>query len=132
MRKPVFRVSDQVQHKPAVQPQKMARGFGFRKKRACTIYTAKTKVLVSCVATVQLICIFVFAYTKGRFSHDLHNKATSMQTNLSRVTRKPTFYICENKDPDQLCGNRKADQRFCFRHIDSTIPLLSKSVISSL
>ena len=46
--------------------------------------------------------------------------------------RKPTFCICENKDADQLHGNRKADQRLCFRYIDSTIPLLSKSEISSL
>ena len=30
---------------------------------------------------------------------------------------------CENKDADQLRGNRKADQRLCFRYLDSTIPL---------
>ena len=41
--------------------------------------------------------------------------------------RKPAFCICENKDADQLCGNRTADQRLCFHYIDSTIPLLSKS-----
>ena len=46
--------------------------------------------------------------------------------------RKPTFCICENKDADQLRGNREADQRLCFRYTDSTIPLLSKSEISSL
>ena len=46
--------------------------------------------------------------------------------------RKPAFCICENKDADQLRGNREADQRLCFRYIDSTIPLLSKSEISSL
>ena len=46
--------------------------------------------------------------------------------------RKPTFYICENKDADQLRGDREADQCLCFRYIDSTIPLLSKSKISSL
>ena len=39
--------------------------------------------------------------------------------------RKPAFCICENKDADQLRGNREADQRLCFRYIDSTIPLLS-------
>ena len=53
------------------------------------------------------------------------------KNNLSRIMRKPTFCICENKDADQLCGNRKADQRLCFRYIDSTVPLLSKSEISS-
>ena len=43
---------------------------------------------------------------------------------MSRVVRKPAFCICENKDADQLRGNREADQRLCFRYIDSTIPLL--------
>ena len=42
------------------------------------------------------------------------------------------LHICENKDADQLRGNREADQRLCFRYIDSTIPLLPKSKISSL
>ena len=48
--------------------------------------------------------------------------------------RKPTFCIWENKDADQLHGNREADQGLCFRNTDSTIPLplLSKSEISSL
>ena len=41
---------------------------------------------------------------------------------LSRVVRKPAFCICENKDADQLRGNREADQRLCFRYTDSTIP----------
>ena len=46
----------------------------------CTIYVAKTKVLISCAVAVQLIscvvtaqlnCSFVFAYAKSRFSHDV-------------------------------------------------------------
>ena len=45
--------------------------------------------------------------------------------------RKATFCLCENKDADQLRVNREADQRLCFRFIDSTIPLLSISEISS-
>ena len=45
---------------------------------------------------------------------------------MSRVVRKPDFCICENKDADQLRGNREADQRLCFRYIASTIPLLPK------
>ena len=51
--------------------------------------------------------------------------------NMSRDVRKPDFSICENKDADQLRGNREADQRLCFRYTDSTITLLSKSEISS-
>ena len=50
----------------------------------------------------------------------------------SLVVRKPDFCICENKDADQLRGNREADQRLCFRYTDSTIPLLPKSEISNL
>ena len=46
--------------------------------------------------------------------------------------RKPAFCICENKDADQLRGDREADQRLCFRYTDSTVPLLPKSEISSL
>ena len=45
---------------------------------------------------------------------------------------KPTICIGENKDADQLRGNREADQRLCFRYSDSTIPLLLKSEISVL
>ena len=51
---------------------------------------------------------------------------------MSLVMRKPDICICENKDADQLRGNREADQRLCFRYTDSTIPLLPKSEISSL
>ena len=46
--------------------------------------------------------------------------------------RKPDFCICENKDADQLRGNREADQRLCFRYTDSTLPLLSKYENTSL
>ena len=33
---------------------------------------------------------------------------------MSLVVRKPEFCIYENKDADQLRGNREADQRFVF------------------
>ena len=33
---------------------------------------------------------------------------------LSRLMGKPTICICENKDADQLHGNREADQRLLF------------------
>ena len=51
---------------------------------------------------------------------------------MSRVMRKPAFCICENKEADQLRGNREADQRLCFCYIDSTMPLLPKSEVSCL
>ena len=46
--------------------------------------------------------------------------------------RKSDFCIGKNKDEDQLRGNREADKCLCFRNMDSTTPLLSKSKISIL
>ena len=51
---------------------------------------------------------------------------------MSRVVRNLAFCKCENEDADELCGNRKADQRLCFHYIDSTIPLPPIYEISSL
>ena len=50
---------------------------------------------------------------------------------MSRPMGKPTICICENKDADQLRGNRETDQRLCFRYTDSTLSLLLKSETSS-
>ena len=46
--------------------------------------------------------------------------------------RNPAFCICENKNADQLRGDREADQRLCCRYTDTTIPILHKYEISSL
>ena len=43
---------------------------------------------------------------------------------MSLCVRKPTICMGENKDADQLRGNREADQRLCFRYTDSTFPPL--------
>ena len=51
---------------------------------------------------------------------------------MSFVMRKSAFYLCENKDADQVRGDREADQHLCFRYIASTIPLLPKYKIASL
>ena len=34
--------------------------------------------------------------------------------------RESAFYVCENKDPDQLSGSRTADQRLSFLYIVNT------------
>ena len=53
---------------------------------------------------------------------------------MSRVVRKPFFFFAYAKTKMQIsfAVTREADQRLCFRYTDSTIPLLSKSEISSL
>ena len=50
---------------------------------------------------------------------------------MSLTLGNADFRICENKSADQLRSNCAADQRLCFGYIDSTIPLLSKSKLSS-
>ena len=40
-------------------------------KRDCIKYVAKTKAFISYAVTVQLICIFIFKYSKSRFSHGM-------------------------------------------------------------
>ena len=42
------------------------------------------------------------------------DKWTLCKVIMRRVMRKPAFFICENKDSDQLCGDRAADQHFVF------------------
>ena len=76
MRKAVFGVSDQVRHKPGCT----ATEDGWRLEISdlgsrgidpdCTICVAKTKALISFAVTAKLVCIFVFAYAKIRFSYD--------------------------------------------------------------
>ena len=33
--------------------------------------------------------------------------------------RESAYYVCENKDPDQLSGSRTSDQRLSFHYIDN-------------
>ena len=58
----------------------------------------------------------------------LYHQATALSIIfMSRIMRKSTICKCENKDADQLRGNREADQRLCFHYLDTTISLLPKS-----
>ena len=43
-----------------------------------------------------------------------------------------SFCRCDNIVADKLHGDHEADQRLCFCHTDSTIPLLPKYKISRL
>ena len=56
--------------------------------------------------------------------------------NMHRRMGKPSICIGETLKKEQISfavtSNCEADQRLCFRYTDSTIPLLSKSKISSL
>ena len=71
----------------------------------------------------------------GFLTRSILNQAANPQKiarHLKLSDSKPTFRICKNKDPDQLCSNCEADRRLCFRYMDSVIPLVCKFKISSI
>ena len=89
-------------------------------KQICMAHSISLNVFTAVKGTHynKFICLIGTAIRRlGHMSHDV---------------RKPDICICENKDADQLRGNRQADQHLCFRYMDSTISLLPKSEISSL
>ena len=57
----------------------------------CTIRKVKTKALISSAATVQLICVFVFAYAKSRFSH---NKAHMITVYIIYLVYLALIFYC--------------------------------------
>ena len=44
------------------------------------------------------------------------HKSFSLHIIYGPRNEKTNVCICENKDADQLSGNREADQRLCFRY----------------
>ena len=65
-----------------------------------------------------------------------HNQAQLVPTTFELCLEKTCFlHRCENKDKDHMpvtANYHAADQGLCFRYIDSTIPLLPESEISSI
>ena len=77
MRKPVFGISDRFNTNGAVHPQRMARGFKLQMEvdglyNLCSEIKGTDQLCI----TTQLICIFIFAYAKSRFSHDMAHMLT--------------------------------------------------------
>ena len=72
-RKTVLRDSDLVQHKPACT----VTGIVLR-----VFCDAKTKALISCAVTAQLICAFVFSYAIIQFSHVVAHMGTLIDQRL--------------------------------------------------
>ena len=60
-----------------------------------SIYVAKTKALISFAVTAKLICVFVFAYAKRWFSHDVAQLYLYTQSLLSGfgVKVSVTFHL---------------------------------------
>ena len=85
-------VSEQCDMQKAV-----SKGWCKKSRGVCSIYVAKTKALNSYVVSAQLICAFVFAYAKSRFSHDVAQvsfplRKTPMQSTANLRTAKMTIF----------------------------------------
>ena len=81
--------------------------------------------------------VVYFSKTRNRHNQNANpaletKMGDNLKRQMDRVVRKPDFCICENKDADQLRGNREADQRLCFRYTESTVFLLPKFEIPNL
>ena len=78
----------------------------------------------------------MWLYCKEIIQKDTYGMASSLEpyqtVSLERCHEKTCFFICENKDTDELHGNRTAGQHHCFHYIDSTIPLLPELEILSV
>ena len=60
------------------------------------MYVAKTKALISCTVTTQLICALVFAYAKSRFSHDVAQIVICMILRGTKHLKNLTLQILFN------------------------------------
>ena len=72
-RKSIYMVSDQVRHKLRCTAMEDCNKLEILDlgRRRIVLFVVKTKVLISCEVTVQLICGFVYTYAKSSFSHDV-------------------------------------------------------------
>ena len=87
---------------------------------------------------MKLICVFVFAYAKSRFSHDaaqiiiLTHHFFNVSCNLHGMGHEVCLNICGLSDQmSHIMSNRAADQHLCFYYIDSKIPLLPNQKFQS-
>ena len=83
----------------------------------CTIRVAKTKALISCAVTVQLICVFVFAYAYCWFYHAkahlnfclLDMSATTPSTSVFRC---PLISVCDRVQLQEFFKRQSSNETF--------------------
>ena len=113
-----------------VQSLKQSRSLTL--KRNCTIRVAKTKSLISCAVTAQLICAFVFAKAKIRFSRDatqmtvLFEFQTTCNVNLLHIPFECIITFIE------LCRSPMRWLLLIYFSMNNFISRLSKFIISNL
>ena len=64
-------------------------------KKDCIIYVAKTKALISFAVTAKLICVFVLAYAKSRFSHHAaHMQESRVSLDMNHILQNLYSSFC--------------------------------------
>ena len=109
------------------------------------IYVAKTKALISFAVTAKLICVFVFAYAKNRFSHNpaptiktANNKCTDYTVWEHRLSFTSVF-SSKNKQVSSLCSShymsrvvRKSAFCICENKEADQLQLFATRIVQSL
>ena len=104
----------------------------------CVIVLFMYDVFIMLVPCFHHACIFFRCLKKMKVKsmQRLGTEAnrTKVQPSKPREPRRENtgFLHMRKQRRRSASSNREADQRLCFRHTDSEIPLLSKSEISSL
>ena len=76
-------------------------------KNLCTD-VAKTKALISCPVTTQLICAFIFPFAERRFSHE---QQSSYNLDPTFISIEKLMWALEYKAMDRI-----AQKLLCFTH----------------
>ena len=118
MRKPVFRISDQIPSKPGCTSTEDGWRLEILYLGRREIVIAKTKALISFAVTAKLICIFVFAYEKSQFSHDAaHFAFFFMKTMLWVLKESP-------RGPRGSNSNEHPQQKFLWRNVKNDLSVI--------
>ena len=99
-----------------------------------TLITCKNSIaglIVNTQSVVVLVWIILGVSIKPGLCYDIPESLYGHRYTVPRAPYR-SISIYRYIVTPLLRGNHKADQRLCFRYTESTIPLLSKSKISSL
>ena len=91
-RKPVFRVSDQVRHKPSSTATEDGQRLEILEVDGSYYLCSKNKGQTSCMVT-QLVCSSVFAYAEIRFSHDMAQMLSDLHLFADSLLSSENLYF---------------------------------------